>query len=198
MEVIRLYSNELYDAEFDATPVGEIMTIVDHPTWDKPKKAPYIDQTPAPSGTEITEAQILALLGVPDVVSSLDLVGLVLSESGKSLIANTEIARLLTLKQNVYEILLPASGSVAGRLSGATIPSGWSIAANAAVNLMVTHTLTGQKVAHVNVFEIDGSNERLAKPFSDGYVGILANGSTVLIEGLDPEALALRIELIFT
>jgi hypothetical protein len=97
--------------------------------------------------------------------------------------------------------LVTASGSVAARVAGATettdYPTGWTLAANATVNLLVTHTLTGRKLSSVNIFEIDGANERLLKPFESAFSGVLCNGLTVLIEGLAPVALALRIELIF-
>lgn len=96
------------------------------------------------------------------------------------------------------QILLSASADVATRISGgATIPDGWSVAADSTVNLVITHTLTGRKIAFVNVFEIDGADERLVKPFEDAYSGILANGLTIKLEGLDTLALPLRIELIF-
>lgn len=104
--------------------------------------------------------------------------------------------------QTTYRIDLPtASGSVAARVAGATVtthyPTGWTLAASSVYNLLITHNLTGRKLSSVNIFEIDGSNERLRAPFSDAFSGVLCNGLTVLIEGLDTQALALRIELIF-
>lgn len=112
-----------------------------------------------------------------------------------------EKAKLALLNQNVYEVNLNASADVATRLSGliegTNYPAGWVLAADSAVNLLITHTLTGRKIADVKVWEIDGENETLAKPFSDGYEQIVANGMTVKIVGLDTLAVALRIELIF-
>jgi len=103
--------------------------------------------------------------------------------------------------QTVYSIDLTAQTTVAARVAAATettdYPTGWTLAANSTTNLLVTHTLTGRKIAAVNVFEIDGANERLLVPFDAAYSGILANGATVLIEGLAPTILAIRIELIF-
>jgi len=107
------------------------------------------------------------------------------------------VAALAVPAKSVYELLLPASGTVAGRISAATVPAGWSVAADSSVNLLVTHTLTGRKVAAVSVFEIDGANERLSVPFQTAYSGVLANGLTVLIEGLNPSILGLRVEIIF-
>jgi hypothetical protein len=307
VEVQRIYDNDLYDQEYDATPITEVVTLVDHPSWALPKKAQYlfgtqnsdtllsselvsssgwtsigwtgdsslgfthtagntsvlsntmaaiIDKvyqitlgvTGRTAGTftvsfggesslaitstqiysltastngnlqitpttdfngtivvgirqltwELTQAELLSILGVSDVVQLSQLTGYVQTVSGKSLILDTEITRLSSIKQNVYEILLPASGTVSGRISGATLPSGWVIAVDSSVNLLITHTLSGQKIASVNVYEINGLNERQAKPFSDAFTGVLANGQTVLVEGLDTEALALRIELIFS
>ena len=126
-----------------------------------------------------------------------DLSGLVVKADGYSLILDTEITRLSTVI-GPQQILLSASSDVATRISGgATIPSGWSVAADSGVNLLITHTLTGRKIVDVKVFEIDGDNERMIKPFEDAYSGILANGLTVKLEGLDTVALPLRIELIF-
>ena len=102
--------------------------------------------------------------------------------------------------QVTYAIRLGAYSTVAARVAAATVttdyPTGWTLAANSTVNLLVTHNLTGRKVAAVNVFEIDGANERLLKPFEAAYSGCLVNGLTVLIEGLAPTVLAIRIEII--
>lgn len=105
------------------------------------------------------------------------------------------------LAVNEFTITLPASGSVASRVLAAVVgtdyPSGWILAASSSVNLLITHSLTGRRLSSVSVFEIDGANERLSVPFNTAFSGILTNGETVLIEGLNPTALALRIELIF-
>jgi hypothetical protein len=102
------------------------------------------------------------------------------------------------VNQTVFTILLGAYSTVAARVAGTvTKPTGWTLAASSTVNLLVTHTLTGRKLAGCNIFEIDGSNERLLAPFSSAYTGILCNGLTVLIEGLAPTTLAIRIELLF-
>lgn len=113
-------------------------------------------------------------------------------------------AELLATKLPPFSILLSASADVATRISGGyTVTSGgvavtdWVLSADSIYNLLITHTLTGRKIAFVNVYEIDGANERLIKPFEDAYSGILANGLTVKLEGLDTVALPLRIELIF-
>lgn len=113
---------------------------------------------------------------------------------------NKYMSDLTQIARTSYTITLPASSDVSVRVSGAVettdYPTGWTIAADSGVNLLITHTLTDQKIAFVNVWEVD-SGERLAKPFSEGYTGILGGTSTVLIEGLDNLAVALRIELIF-
>lgn len=111
------------------------------------------------------------------------------------------ITGLGTVRQSVFSINLGAYSSVAARVAAASAPTnyptGWTIAANNTVNLMVMHDVTGRKLAGVNVYEINGSDERLLVPFSSAYTGILCNGSTVLIEGLAPTTLALRIEILF-
>jgi len=122
-----------------------------------------------------------------------------LQEIGSSLAVLT--AQSSVFKQNVFTLLLNSSSDVATRLvgliEGTDYPTGWTLAPDSSVNLLITHTLTGRKIASVNVWEIDGSNETLAKPFSDGYAQIIGNGLTVKIAGLDTLAVALRVELIF-
>lgn len=111
------------------------------------------------------------------------------------------IQALATVKTNPYTLLLGASADVATRLSGliegTNYPTGWTLAADSGVNLVVTHNLTGRKIASVNVYEVDGSNERLSKPFNEAFTGILGNGMTLKIEGLNTLAVPLRIELFF-
>jgi len=107
------------------------------------------------------------------------------------------IAALTGAEQTTFTILLPASASIAGRLAGAvTKPTGWTLADSSTVNLLVTHNLTGRKVSVVNVWEIDGANQRLLKPFEAAYSGCLVNLVTCLIEGLAPTVLAIRIEIV--
>lgn len=154
---------------------------------------------------DLTGEEILALLGKESLYSQAEVDALLAAkvdeETGKSLISNTEITRLLGVKQNDYTLLLGASADVATRLSGLVegtdYPTGWTLAADSGVNLVVTHNLTGRKIASVNIYEVDGSNERLSKPFSEAFTGILGNGMTVKIEGLNTLAVPLRIELFF-
>ena len=112
-----------------------------------------------------------------------------------------EITAIGSVKQNSWPVNLGAFSSVAGRVGAAVVttnyPTGWTIAASGGTNLLITHNLTGRKCSGVNVFEIDGANERLLPNFSAAYTGILLNASTVLIEGLAPTPLAIRIELMF-
>lgn len=104
---------------------------------------------------------------------------------------------------STVSITLPASSDVATRVAGAVegtdYPTGWTLAADSAVNLLITHTLVGRPIAHVNVFEVNGTVSRLTKPFSDGFTGVTCDTSddTILIEGLDTLAVPLRIELFF-
>lgn len=101
-------------------------------------------------------------------------------------------------------ITLPASSDIATRIAGAVegtdYPTGWTLAADSAVNLLITHTLSGRTVAHISIFEVSGTSSRLAKPFSDAYTGIVGDtdDDTILIEGLDTLAVPLRIEIFLT
>lgn len=126
--------------------------------------------------------------------------------TGKDLSTNdytTDEKTKLTALLPPQRISFGAYSSVAARVAGATVttdyPTGWTLAVSSVTNLLITHTLTGRKLAGCNIFEIDGANERMLslKETYLAYTGILCNGLTVLIEGLAPTALAIRIELIF-
>ena len=113
------------------------------------------------------------------------------------------IQDLLKLKQNPYTInFTSSSGSVATRISAAIettdYPTGWTLEVDDTYNLLVTHNLTGRKIADIKVFEINGSAERMLS-FDRGtaYTGVVGNGLTVLIEGFAPNPLPMRVELIF-
>ena len=105
--------------------------------------------------------------------------------------------------RGIETITLPASSDVATRVAGAVVgtdyPTGWTLAADSVTNLLITHTLTGRKIVDVKVFEIDGNNEDAIKPFENAYSGFRGNAvnDTVIIYGLDTEAIPLRIELLF-
>lgn len=102
------------------------------------------------------------------------------------------------ISQNVFPIYLPAAGSVAGRLSGLVegddYPNGWTLAPSDSVNLYITHPTT-LKSGTITVYEEDSG--RMAKPFVDAYTGIVSGDGTILIEGLDPHSVPLRIVLVF-
>lgn len=114
------------------------------------------------------------------------------------IIADNNTEAIGTFKANPYQMNLPA-GDLASKVAGATFtPTGWAIVAvDNAVNALLTHTLTDRKPVLVKVWEIDGANERLTKDFEDAFSGILATATTVNVEGINPTALALRVEFIF-
>jgi hypothetical protein len=60
--------------------------------------------------------------------------------------------------QNVFEMTLPASTSTGGRISGATLPAGWVIAASG-VDLIVTHD-TGRRVMDCKIWAVTGDEEQ--------------------------------------
>lgn len=154
---------------------------------------------------DLTEHEILDILGKPSLYSQAEVDALLALKvdkvTGKSLISDTEIARLSGVKQNIYTLMLNASSDVATRLvglvEGTDYPTGWTLAADSGVNLVITHNLTGRKCAFVNVWETNGSDEDLAEPFKTAYMQVKNNSTTVKIFGLDTLAVDLRIELIF-
>lgn len=152
---------------------------------------------------DLTEAEILAILGKASLYSQAETDALLLNKvdkvTGKSLLADTEIARLLTIKSNPYQINMPA-GNITTKIAGATFsPAGWAtIAQSGDYDAIITHTLTGRKARFVNIFEVNGSDENLLS-FDKGtaYTGITNNGLTTKIKGLAPTTLAINVNLIF-
>lgn len=106
-----------------------------------------------------------------------------------------------TINKNVFPITFGAYSSVAARVSNAVVttnyPTGWVLSASGGTNLSIVHNLTGRKLSTVNVWEIDGTTERLLPNFSSAYTGLTLTGSTIIIEGLAPTLLAIRISLLF-
>lgn len=109
-----------------------------------------------------------------------------------------EIGATLEGLKNPFTLYLPASSDVAGRIAGATVPVGWSIDATDDVNLLITHTVEDRILSHVTVFEVDGTQRRMCVPFSEAFTGVIEDGFDVTIEGLNPTALALVVNLFFT
>lgn len=146
-----------------------------------------------------TTAASVAITDSGDLYTSTDVEAALAEVKTQANATDAEIAALTGGEQTNFTINLGAYSSVAARVAAATettdYPTGWVLAANSTVNLLITHTLTGRKVSGVNVWEIDGANERLLTPFSSAYSGVLVNGLTCLIEGLAPTLLAIRIEI---
>jgi len=149
---------------------------------------------------ELTEAEILTILGVDDVVQSSDLTGYVEAEAGKSLIDDTEIARLLTIG-NSYTINLPAAANLAAKIAAATegvdYPTGWVLTATDTINLTITHGLA-KEIDHVTVKKVVGAAKTILKPYSTAYSEVTATTTSILvIEGIDPTTTQTLIHLTF-
>ena len=110
------------------------------------------------------------------------------------------IGTVPTINKNVFPITFGAydlAGRVANAVETTNYPTGWTIAVSDGANLSIVHNLTGRKLSSVTVWEIDGTTERLLPNFSQAYVGITLTGSTIIIEGVAPTQLAIRISLLF-
>lgn len=116
------------------------------------------------------------------------------------LLVDAHTEKLATLFKNPYKISLVASGSVAGKIIGATYPSGWSLAAtgDSGTNLAITHNLVDRELADVTVKYVDEPVKRLRSPFRTAFAGVTEVGSVITIEGLDPVHLPLIIHLFFS
>lgn len=99
--------------------------------------------------------------------------------------------------QTVFTLELPQSQSVGGRVSGATLPDGWTIAAGTnTADLKVTHNLN-RGIANVSVWSIDGTSRR---PLGGNaaFSGLYApDKNELLIEGFATIQTALTVQLIF-
>lgn len=97
--------------------------------------------------------------------------------------------------QVVFEMELPASTTVAGRISGATIPSGWSLSASG-VDLIVTHN-EARRVAQVSIFAVTGTEEQ--QLFNTAaYNGIITTDeNTLKIQSLATINKVIKVYMIF-
>ena len=151
---------------------------------------------------DLTEQEILDILGKESLYSQAEVDALLANkvdkESGKSLLADTEIARLLTIKSNPYQINMPA-GNISTKIAGATfVPTGWAtVAQSGDYDALITHVLTGRKAGFINVFEVDGTKESLLS-YDKGtaYTGFDNDGLTTLIKGLAPTTLPIVIKIV--
>ena len=125
-----------------------------------------------------------------------DLSGLVVKVTGSSLIADTEKTRLAGLIEPQI-IVLSAAADIPGKISGATVPSGWSLAADGDYNLVITHTLTGKQLSGIIMKETSGTVKRVCIPFEEAYSGITEEGLNITIEGLNTTSLVLTLILTF-
>lgn len=114
------------------------------------------------------------------------------------LISDANATALGSITRTVYEVNLPA-GDLTTKVAAPTFtPTGWAtIAKSGESDALITHTLTGRKPSAIKVWEIDGSIETLTKDFSDAFSGVQVGSGTVLIIGLNPTTLALRVSFIF-
>jgi hypothetical protein len=133
-----------------------------------------------------------------------DLSGLVAKVADKSLVADAEITRLSFIRQNVYSILMSATGSVAIRVAGiievkagGEAVAGWTFASDVTpTHLKITHSLV-RDIASVSVFSIEGTAKRQLLA-SLPYSGIVANTtSELIIENLTTIGHSILIQLIF-
>lgn len=170
--------------------VGMTIVVVDTEYWFMPDVNTLVAK---PTGS--TDAADIDITDAADYFTSTKVEG-ALQEVGSDL--STLSTAVGLLKATTYVMNMP-TGNLATKVAVATFtPTGWAtVAVDNSVNALVTHTLTGRKPVTVKVWEIDGSTERLTKDFSDAYSGLLAGALTVNIEGINPTALALRVEFIF-
>lgn len=106
-------------------------------------------------------------------------------------------------KQSVYNITLPASNSVAGRLAGViaygTGTSAFVLSAQNVIDLKITHNL-GRKIASVEIHSVEDDGVRQLISFKNAYSGILANidKNSFVIESISTRNKSLELYLTFS
>lgn len=100
--------------------------------------------------------------------------------------------------KNPYVVTLSAAASISGKIAGAVIPTGWSLADQDGTGLIITHNLADREVSNVVVKEINGETARFCVPFSEGFTGISETGNDIIIEGLNLADLVLKIFIFFS
>lgn len=171
--------------------------------------------SPAGSGTSVgintgdeTEASILAKLQVADVISIEDLEAIlsfyVLKEANKSLISDSEIVRLSSVKQQTYTFTLPSAplGSVPTRCAGTIArdpgTEDWILQADSnPIDLLITHNLN-RKLVTVSVVAITNEGERVLVG-NQAWSGLIAPSTDPLnkirIESLATMEFPIRIHV---
>jgi len=109
-----------------------------------------------------------------------------------------ELMNKVIKMKNPYIIELTAAASISGKIAGAIIPTGWSLADQDGTGLIITHNLADREVANVIVKEINGESARFCVPFSEGFTGISETGNDITIEGLNLTDLVLKIFIFFS
>jgi hypothetical protein len=108
-------------------------------------------------------------------------------------------AKVDSLEKSNYYIILPSSGTVAGRCVTPTyVPTGWTVAAGANPNdLVITHNLT-RYFSYVTVVSIDGGGVGSLERENAAFAGLEETSTSILtILGFCTRPAIVRINLIF-
>lgn len=95
----------------------------------------------------------------------------------------------------IYEMQLPASLDVAGRVSGAVLPSGWSLVASG-VDLIVTHNLS-RRVMDVKVWAVTGVEEQQLRNTASDNGLVTTDANTLKIQSLATINKVLKVYISF-
>jgi hypothetical protein len=106
----------------------------------------------------------------------------------------SQISDIETIQQ-VFEMTLPAATSVAGRVSGATLPSGWSLLASG-VDLIVTHSL-GRRVMDCKIWAVTGSEEQQLRDINSDNGLVTTDANTLKILSLATVNKVLKVYISF-
>lgn len=119
-----------------------------------------------------------------------------IADSAVSYVTPTQLANTLVDVQTVvYPITLSSSDNVSGKISGATVPLGWTLTASG-VDMIVTHGL-GRRVANVSICAVTGIGEQ--KLFNTAaYNGwITTDLNTLKIQSLGTLDKVFKVYIIF-
>jgi hypothetical protein len=184
---------------------GKGLSAEDYTTAEKAKVALL-------SGTNTgdeTTATIKDKLGISTLngvnTGDQDLSDLVIKVTGKGLSKNDytdlEKAKLGTIIQTEFRIILPPDTTVAGRCTVPTeLPADWTVAAGVVPeDLVITHNLH-REICFISVMSVDGvTGKKSNLPFGSAYMGFQDDqyGNVITIKGLATIEAVITIHLFF-
>lgn len=120
------------------------------------------------------------------------------SDSTITFVTPTQLSNAIgDAEKNTYEITVPASEAISGRITGATLPPGWSISVGTSpVDLEISHG-EGRRVAFVTIWSISGDIETQLYNAAAYATASTLDLNTLLLSSFSRVDTALKIYITF-